>query len=144
MRSSSATTSWTDAALRRAQAPRPSAGSATGRHGRNPLMRFWLGGYTADGEGSASGIGALVAGAPDDALAGGQLSFGGTSATTGGSPSWLAAHPTLDVVYAALEDAGAVRAFRRTGPSSLAPLGGGVAGGEALCHIAVAPDGRSE
>ncbi len=106
-------------------------------------MRFWLGGYTADGEGSASGIGALVAGAPDDALAGGQLSFGGTAAGTGGSPSWLAAHPTLDVVYAALEVAGAVRAFRRTGPSSLAALGGAVAGGEALCHIAVAPDGGS-
>jgi 6-phosphogluconolactonase len=106
-------------------------------------MRFWLGGYTADGEGSASGIGALVAGAPDDALAGGQLSFGGTAATTGGSPSWLAAHPTLDVVYAALEDAGSVRAFWRTGESSFAPLGGAVAGGEALCHIAVAPDGGS-
>ncbi|HYI52058.1 MAG TPA: beta-propeller fold lactonase family protein [Microbacterium sp.] len=106
-------------------------------------MRFWLGGYTADGEGSASGIGTLLAGAPDDALAGGQLGFGGTAAATGGSPSWLAAHPTLDVVYAALEDAGAVRAFRRTGESSLVPLGGPVVGGEALCHVAVAPDGAS-
>lgn len=106
-------------------------------------MRFWLGGYTADGEGSASGIGALVAGAPDDALAGGQLHFTGTAAVTAGSPSWITAHPTLDVVYAALEDAGAVRAFRRTGESTLVPLGGPVAGGEALCHIAVAPDGGS-
>ena len=106
-------------------------------------MRFWLGGYTADGEGSASGIGELVAGAPDDVSAGGQLSFGGTAAPTSGSPSWLAAHPTLDVVYAALEDSGTVRAFRRSGESTLAPLGGPVAGGEALCHVAVAPDGGS-
>lgn len=106
-------------------------------------MRFWLGGYTADREGSASGIGVIDAGAPDDALAGGQLRFGGTAASTAGSPSWIAAHPTLDVVYAALEDAGAVRAFRRTGESTLVPLGGAVAGGEALCHIAVAPDGAS-
>jgi 6-phosphogluconolactonase (cycloisomerase 2 family) len=106
-------------------------------------MRFWLGGYTADGEGSASGIGTLVAGAPDEASAGGPLRFGGTAAATDGSPSWLAAHPTRDVVYAALESAGAVRAYRRTGESSLAPLGGPVAGGEALCHVAVAPDGSS-
>ena len=106
-------------------------------------MRFWLGGYTADSAGSASGIGELVAGAPDDVSAGGQLGFGGTAAATGGSPSWLAAHPTLDVVYAALEDAGTVRAFRRTGESTLAPLGGPIAGGEDLCHVAVAPDGGS-
>lgn len=106
-------------------------------------MRFWLGGYTADAAGSASGIGTLVAGAPDDALAGGQLRFGGTAAATAGSPSWLTAHPTLDVVYAALEDAGAVRAFRRTGESAFVPLGGAVAAGEALCHVAVAPDGGS-
>ena len=63
---------------------------------------------------------------------------------TGGSPSWLAAHPTLDVVYAALEDAGS-RARVPAAPASrsFAPLGGAVAGGEALCHIAVAPDGGS-
>jgi 6-phosphogluconolactonase (cycloisomerase 2 family) len=106
-------------------------------------MRFWLGGYTADGGGSASGIGTLTAGAPDEPSAGGPLGFGGTAAATDGSPSWLAAHPTRDVVYAALESSGAVRAYRRTGESSLAPLGGAVAGGEALCHVAVAPDGGS-
>ncbi|MGZ8803916.1 MAG: beta-propeller fold lactonase family protein, partial [Microbacterium sp.] len=106
-------------------------------------MRFWLGGYGADEGGSASGIGVLVAGAPDDALAGGQLSFGGTAARVDGSPSWLAAHPTQDVVYVAIEDAGVVRAFRRTGETSFAPLGAAVAAGEALCHVAVAPDARS-
>ena len=45
-------------------------------------MRFWVGGYTADGEGSAEGIGVLHAGAPDSALAGGDLAFAGVAART--------------------------------------------------------------
>ena len=36
-------------------------------------MRFFLGGYGADMGGDADGIGVLHAGAPDDALAGGEL-----------------------------------------------------------------------
>ena len=48
-----------------------------GRRGRG------LGGYTADGEGSAEGIGVLHAGAPDSALAGGDLAFAGVAARTG-------------------------------------------------------------
>jgi 6-phosphogluconolactonase len=78
-------------------------------------MRFWLGGYSPGDGGSASGIGVLRAGAADEPLAGGQLAFGGDAVRVDGSPSWLAAHPALDVVYAALEGVGAVRAFRRTG-----------------------------
>ena len=106
-------------------------------------MRFWLGGYTADMGGSATGIGILHAGAADAALAGGPLGFTGNAAATDGSPSWLTAHPSLDVVYAALEGAGAVQAFRRTGEATFAPLGAPVEAGEAVCHIAVAPDGGS-
>ncbi|WP_243075996.1 beta-propeller fold lactonase family protein [Microbacterium sp. SS28] len=106
-------------------------------------MRFWLGGYTADMDGAATGIGVLLAGAADDALAGGSLGFAGDAATTGGSPSWLTRHPSLDVVYAALEGAGTVQAFRRTGQESFTRLGAPVAAGESVCHIAVAPDGAS-
>lgn len=105
-------------------------------------MRFWLGGYTRDMDGAGDGIGMLLAGASDDVLAGGPLGFGGVVARTD-SPSWLAAHPTLDVVYAALERRGAVQAFRRTGDASFSPLGPAVDAGEATCHIAVAPDGAS-
>ena len=105
-------------------------------------MRFLLGGYTADMDGAASGIGMLLAGASDDASAGGPLSFAGEVAATD-SPSWITAHPTLDVVYAALEAKGAVQAFRRTGEASFTALGGSVEAGEAVCHIAVAPDGGS-
>ncbi|WP_203580902.1 lactonase family protein [Microbacterium hibisci] len=104
-------------------------------------MRFWLGGYTADMDGSATGFGMLLAGAADDASAGGALAFAGDVATTA-SPSWLAPHPTLDVVYAALEARQQVQAFRRTGEAAFVPLGDPVPAGEAVCHVAVSPDGR--
>ena len=68
-------------------------------------MPFFLGGYGADMGGDADGIGVLHAGAPDDALAGGELAWAG-SAAAAASPSWLAWHPTLDVVYAAQEGHG--------------------------------------
>ena len=80
-------------------------------------MRFLLGGYTADMEGSASGIGMLRAGAVDDTSAGGPLAFTG-SVVPADSPSWLTSHPTLDVVYATLEKRGAVRSAARAGRPS--------------------------
>ncbi|KAF2414725.1 3-carboxymuconate cyclase [Microbacterium sp. B35-04] len=110
-------------------------------------MRFLLGGYTADMDGRGSGIGMLLAGAPDDASAGGALAFAGDVATTD-SPSWLAPHPGSGsvtkghVVYAALEKRRQVQAFRRTGDATFVPLGAPVAAGEAVCHVAVSPDGR--
>ena len=105
-------------------------------------MRFLLGGYTADMDGVATGIGMLLAGAPDDASAGGALAFTG-EVTSSDSPSWIAPHPTLDVVYAGLEARGAVQAYRRTGEASFVPHGEAVPAGEATCHVAVAPDGGS-
>ena len=104
-------------------------------------MRFFLGAYTDDGDGAAGGIGVLDAGDPEGPLAGGQLSVLPDAVRTGGSPSWLTWHPTLDVVYAALEGDGAVQAFRRTGPASFAPLGQPMAAGALVCHVAVEPSG---
>lgn len=104
-------------------------------------MRFWVGGYGPDHAGaSGEGIGVLHAGEAESTLAGGPLSFTGT-AVAAPSPSWVAAHPTLDVVYAALEGQGRVAAFRRTGEDALRALGPTAAAGEAVCHVAVAPDG---
>lgn len=103
-------------------------------------MRFLLGGYGADMDGAADGIGMLLAGAADDHLAGGPLGMTGTVARAD-SPSWLSRHPSLDVVYAALEGHGAVQAFRRTGDAAYVALGGSIEVGEAPCHIAVTPDG---
>jgi len=105
-------------------------------------MRFFLGGYTADLDGAATGIGVVRAGAADDVLAGGQLSVGAEVVAAGGSPSWLAWHPTLDVMYAAREGAGTVQAFRRTGEETFAAFGESVPAGELVCHVAVSPDGR--
>lgn len=104
-------------------------------------MRFWVGGYTSDMNGNAAGIGVLLAGGADEASASGPLTFEGT-AVAAPSPSWLTAHPTLDVVYAALEGDGAVRAYRRNGPSAFAPLGSAQPAGVTTCHVAVSPDGR--
>ncbi|MFS0866067.1 lactonase family protein [Microbacterium sp. 179-B 1A2 NHS] len=97
-------------------------------------MRFLLGGYSADSGGSADGIGLLHAGGIDSPLASGPLGYGGTVAAAE-SPSWLAWHPHLDVVYATLEGRGAVQAFRRTGDDSFARLGAPVPVGDAPCHV---------
>jgi len=104
-------------------------------------MRFFTGGYTADMGGEATGVGLLHAGGADTAFVDGALGFGG-EVVAADSPSWLAAHPTRDVIYAALEKTGAVQAYTRTGESTLAPLGDPVPAGDATCHVAVAPDGR--
>lgn len=102
------------------------------------MTRFWVGGYGADMEGPADGIGLL---AVDEGRGPTTLGYRGAVAPAP-SPSWLAQHPTLDVVYAALEGAGEVAAFVRTGERALRPLGRPVAAGQYVCHLAVAPDGR--
>ncbi|WP_345751834.1 lactonase family protein [Microbacterium rhizophilus] len=103
-------------------------------------MRFWIGARGADMGSEARGVMAATAGEADSPLASGRLVLAG-DAVEAPSPTWLAAHPTQDVVYAALEKQGRVGAFRRTGETTLAPLGGTVEAGETTCHIAVAPDG---
>ncbi len=102
-------------------------------------MRFFTGARGADMGAEGAGIGAMTAGDADSPLAGGPLAFRGVAAEAP-SPTWLAAHPRRDVVYAALEGAGRVAAFARTGEASLVRLGPTRVAGEAVCHIAVAPD----
>lgn len=103
-------------------------------------MRLWIGARGADMKAEARGVMAATAGEADSPLAGGPLALVG-DAVEALSPTWLAAHPTLDVVYAALEGEGRVAAFRRTGEATLAPLGPTVEAGETTCHVAVSPDG---
>jgi len=102
-------------------------------------MRFWVGAYAPDA-GNAEGIGVLQAGDVDSAWASGPLGMVGTAVRAPGSPSWIAAHPTRDVLYAALESEGTVQAYRRTGETALTPLGPPVVAGDAVCHVAVAAD----
>ena len=73
-----------------------------------PQELIWTGCYTPDGGGRGSGIGALRAGTD------GTLRWLGVAAAAD-SPSFLAVHPTLDVVYAVGEAARTVTAYRRSG-----------------------------
>jgi len=102
------------------------------------MTRFWIGGYGADMDGDAEGIGFL---AVEEGRGASTLAYRGLAARVA-SPSWLAQHPTLDVVYAALEGAGAVQAFARTGERTLRPLAPPIPTGDSVCHLAVSPDGR--
>lgn len=98
------------------------------------MTNFWVGGYTADGGGESSGIALLQ---QDPA---GRLTTIGEP-TAAESPTWLAAHPSLPVIYAAQEAAGTVIAVRRVDDLRLAPLGKPVTAGAVVCHLAVAPAG---
>ena len=101
------------------------------------MTRFWVGAYGADMGGDATGIGVLEG---DDV--GGPTTLADRGAAVAApSPSWLVAHPVLDVVYAALEREGAVQAFARTGETALSPLGAPLAVGADVCHLAVDPAG---
>ncbi|WDH78935.1 beta-propeller fold lactonase family protein [Microbacterium esteraromaticum] len=102
------------------------------------MTRFWTGGYGPDMDGDGDGIGILSV---DEGRGPSTLRHRGTAARAA-SPSWLVAHPTLDVVYAALEGAGKVQAFARDGETTLRPLAPPVAAGEGVCHLAVSPGGR--
>lgn len=77
---------------------------------------IWTGSYTADKGGQAEGIGAVRA-ARD-----GTLRWLGLAAKAD-SPSFLAAHPSLPVVYAVGEQARTLRAYRRAGAFGLDPAG---------------------
>ncbi len=92
--------------------------------------RFWVGGYSPDGGGTSLGIRAI-------GIRNGVLSDLGL-AHAADSPSWLAAHPTLPVLYAALEHRGEVAAYRITGSNRLEPLGRPVPAGELVCHLVIA------
>jgi 6-phosphogluconolactonase len=115
-------------------------------------MRFWVGGYTSEMTGNAEGVGVLLSGtgsAADEPSAGLPLAYTGLAAPRREgvhddwyrSPTWVAAHPSLDVVYAAFESSGRVGAFRRTGEATLEPFGDTVEAGASVCHVAVAPGG---
>jgi 6-phosphogluconolactonase len=96
---------------------------------------IWTGCYTADRNGNGHGITVLAA---DDA---GQLGSVGL-AVEANSPSFLAWHPTLPVIYAVAEEGKTVRAYRRAGNTTLEAFGEPWPAGEATCHVAADPQGR--
>jgi 6-phosphogluconolactonase len=99
----------------------------------HPLI--WTGSYTSDSGGHGAGIGAISA-APD-----GTLIWRGT-AVKADSPSFVAVHPSLPLVYAVGESTQSVQAYRRRGEFGLEAIGEPWPAGEAACHVAVSPEGK--
>jgi 6-phosphogluconolactonase len=98
---------------------------------------LYIGSYTPEMGGEGAGITAVRR---DPAT--GRLESLGVVARTP-SPSFLAWHPTLPVLYATNElDEGTVSAWAVTGETEFRPLGSGSTGGVHPCHLAVAPGGR--
>ena len=97
----------------------------------------FLGCYTGESGGEGEGI-ALLRRDP----ATGDLTRLGVVARTP-SPSFLAQHPNLPVLYAVNElDAGTVSAFAVADDAALTPLAVQSTGGAAPCHLAVSADAR--
>ncbi|WP_345509238.1 lactonase family protein [Phytohabitans houttuyneae] len=98
---------------------------------------LYIGCYTAEMGGEGVGITAVRR---DPAT--GRLDSLGVVAPTP-SPSFLAWHPTLPVLYATNElDEGSVSAWAVQGETDLRPLGTSPTGGAHPCHLVVAPGGR--
>lgn len=99
--------------------------------------RVWVGSYTG-AAGAGEGIGSLSI---DDA---GRTSWAGV-AVRADSPSFLARHPTLPLIYGVGEVAATVQAYRVVEPDgatpSLEPIGDAWPAGDAACHVAVDPAG---
>lgn len=97
----------------------------------------FVGCYTGESGGEGEGI-ALLRRDPGT----GDLTRLGVAARTP-SPSFLAQHPSLPVLYAVNElDAGTVSAFAVAEDASLTPLAVRPTGGSAPCHLAVSADSR--
>jgi 6-phosphogluconolactonase len=98
----------------------------------------FVGGYTPDKGGEGEGI-ALLRRDPET----GVLTGAGVAARTL-SPSFLAQHPTLPVLYAVneLDPGGTVSAFRVAADGALSELAVRATGGTDPAHLAVSPDGR--
>jgi 6-phosphogluconolactonase (cycloisomerase 2 family) len=95
-----------------------------------------IGCYTRESGGAGEGVTAVAR----DPRTGALTTIGLLAPST--SPSFLAAHPTLPVLYAVSEVAfGTVSAWR-VGADGAEPLAGGDTGGDGPCHLAVTPDGQ--
>jgi 6-phosphogluconolactonase len=92
------------------------------------MTRLLIGGYSGD-KGQGSGIVVL----DDDQI---------TAVIPADSPSWIARHPDLDVLYAVAEtDDGRVRAWSLADGMPDRPLGEGSTGGAEPAHLAVDTSG---
>jgi 6-phosphogluconolactonase len=108
---------------------------ATVENDHSATSAIWVGTYTTDAGGRGEGIYSI------DVDSHGLFVPGGL-AVNAPSPSFVAVHPTLPIVYAVHEFAGTVSAYRRDAASGLDPVGDAWPTGAAGCHVAVDPGGR--
>ena len=95
---------------------------------------LWFGAYTSASGGSGEGIGRIdLAHEPPGAVVAGEID----------SPSFIALHPYLPMLYAVSESAGFIHAFRIAPSGQLEALGQGWPTGIEPCHVAVDPQGKS-
>jgi 6-phosphogluconolactonase len=93
------------------------------------VTRLWIGGYTGD-KGAGQGI---------TVLDGGEV----VAVIPAESPSWIARHPSLPVLYAVAEAGeGRVYAWSLTDGVPAGELGSGQTGGAEPAHLTVDPSGR--
>ncbi|MBO0835942.1 MAG: lactonase family protein [Actinobacteria bacterium] len=93
------------------------------------MTRLLIGGYSGD-KGAGNGITVLE----NDAV---------VTTIPADSPSWLARHPSMPVLYAVAEtDEGHVRAWRLEDGAPAQPMGSGETGGSEPAHLTVDPSGR--
>lgn len=104
-------------------------------HGDRQVGIWWAGGYTADAGGNAEGIRLL------SAEANGHLLDHGV-AGPGDSPSFLAMHPILAIVYAVHEARGTVTAYAASPSGRLTCSSEERTAGEGACHLVVDPSGQ--
>ncbi|HEY9524680.1 MAG TPA: lactonase family protein [Thermopolyspora sp.] len=98
---------------------------------------LYVGCYTAESGGKGEGISAVAV----DPESGVAVRLGVVAPCA--SPSYLAWHPRLPVLYAVHEQAdGGIGAWWVESATSLRPLGAWPTGGAEPCHIAVDPHGR--
>ncbi|WP_368498311.1 lactonase family protein [Herbiconiux sp. A18JL235] len=95
---------------------------------------FWVGGYTSDAGGHAEGIARVVSSEVTGLRLAGPVH-------PWSSPSFLARHPVLPLVYSADEVAGTVTAHRIESPDPVALTAvASQPAGPLVCHVAVSPD----
>lgn len=92
---------------------------------------IWVGCYTSDSKGNGTGVRTFRRSPSGELTPEGELAMP--------SPSWLAAHPELPVVYAANESSDGTITTIST---DLEILGTVSSGGADPCHLTVTPDGR--
>lgn len=102
------------------------------------LRHVFVGGYTAEADGRATGITSLLNTGSDRRV---QLEPVATAALR--SPTWLVRHPTLPVLLAAGEtNPGTLSSIRWDRDGSLTTLSTVEVAGDGACHLTVTEDGR--